>query len=265
MQTASQGLNVPLHQRVALVTGAESGIGAACSVAFARAGASVAVSYLKARERAEAVVVEAKKFGCDAASFECDVTDESAVESLLDAVNASLGRPDLLLNSAGLNQSGVQVADMPLNQWRRLLATDLTGAFLTCRRFVRDLRNTQAAGVIINISSIHENIMRAGAADYASAKGGLRNLTRTLALECAPLIRVNDIAPGMILTPMNARAEVDAEYRAKLEASIPLRRAGHAEEVAQLAVFLASPAASYITGGSFVIDGGLSLVLGQGA
>jgi glucose 1-dehydrogenase len=198
-------------------------------------------------------------------TIQCDVSDEASVERAFDQAQA-LGRPNILINSAGLNQSGVKVADMSLAQWRRLLDTDLTGSFLTCRRFIRDLRAANAAGRIVNISSIHAEVVRAGAADYASAKAGLRNLTRTLALECAPLqINVNAIEPGMILTPMNARAETDAAYRAQLESNIPWGRAGRADEVAQLALYLCSPEAGYVTGASFVIDGGLSLVLGQGA
>jgi glucose 1-dehydrogenase len=155
---------------------------------------------------------------------------------------------------------------MALAQWERLLRTDLTGSFLTCRRFVRDLRAAGRPGRVINISSIHAKVVRAGAADYDSAKGGLRNLTATLALEAAPWrINVNAVAPGMILTPMNARAVADQAYRQSLEASIPWGRAGTAEEVAKVAVFLASPAADYITGTTITIDGGLSLVLGQKA
>jgi glucose 1-dehydrogenase len=177
-----------------------------------------------------------------------------------------LGLPTILVNSAGLNQSGVKVADMSLAQWERLLGSDLTGPFLTSRRFVQDLRTAKLPGAIINISSIHAEAVRAGAADYCSAKGGLKNLTETMALECAPLgITVNAIAPGMILTPMNGRAVADPLYRKSLEADVPLGRAGRAEEVAALAAYLASPAATYITGASLVIDGGLSLLLAEGA
>ena len=254
-----------LENRAAFVTGAESGIGAACAVALAEAGAAVAVCYLRDSDGA-AETVSRISAGAGGAAIQCDVTSEESVEAAFDAAREAVGEPDILINSAGLNQTGVAVADMPLAQWRRLIATDLTGAFLTCRRFIRDLKSSGREGRIVNISSIHAEVVRAGAADYGAAKGGLRNLTRTLALECAPLgINVNAIDPGMILTPMNARAEADAAYRASLEKSIPLGRAGRADEVAQLALYLASPAAAYITGASFTIDGGLSLVLGQGA
>src|SRR5262249_10584715 len=150
----------------------------------------------------------------------------------------------------------VGVADMSTEQWRRLQDTDLTGAFFTCRRFLRERREAKRGGAIINISSIHGDVVRAGAADYVAAKAGLNGLTRTLAREAAPHgITINAIAPGMILTPMNARAKQDSAYRAQLENSIPLQRAGRAEEVADLATYLASPAASYITGAVLVIDG----------
>ncbi|HVY84459.1 MAG TPA: SDR family oxidoreductase [Caulobacterales bacterium] len=252
--------------RVALVTGAESGIGAACAAALARAGAAVAFCYFRDVNAAEAGADEARRFGVGAISVQMDVSAEASVEAAFDRVDGELAVADILVNSAGLNQSGVFVADMSLAQWSRLIATDLTGAFLTCRRFIRDLRAAKRGGRIVNISSIHAQAMRAGAADYDSAKGGLRNLTRTLALECAPLgINVNAVDPGMILTPMNARAVADEAYRRQLEASIPLNRAGKPEEVAKLVRFLCSADADYITGASFTIDGGLSLVLGQGA
>ncbi len=222
---------------VALVTGAESGIGAACAESLGQAGASIALCYFHDEAGARAIADRVQSFGAHILTIQCDVSDEVSVGHAFDQAQ-ELGHPSILINSAGINQSGVAVADMPLAQWRRLLDTDLTGAFLTCRRFIRDLRAAQRPGRIVNISSIHAEVVRAGAADYASAKAGLRNLTRTLALECAPLkINVNSIEPGMILTPMNARAETDAAYRTQLEVNIPWGRAGRAEEVAELARF----------------------------
>jgi glucose 1-dehydrogenase len=255
-----------MNGRTALVTGAESGIGRACAVAFAAAGANVGIIYFKDSAAADETRAGVEASGAKAVTMAADVGDEAAVHAAFDKMAATLGMPDILVNSAGLNQSGTAVADMALAQWQRVLATDLTGPFLTGRRFVRDLRAAGRRGSIINISSIHAQVVRAGAADYDSAKGGLRNLTATLALECAALkINVNAIAPGMILTPMNERAVEDAGYRTSLETAIPWGRAGKAEEVAGLAVFLASPAADYITGATITIDGGLSLMLGQGA
>src|SRR5690349_3175496 len=127
-----------LHNRVALVTGAESGIGAACAIAQAKAGASVAVCYFNNRDAADEVVRIASRADASAKAIQCDVRDETSVENAFDSAR-TLGVPDILINSAGLNESGVAVADMPSAQWRRLLDTDLTGAVLTCRRFIRDL------------------------------------------------------------------------------------------------------------------------------
>jgi glucose 1-dehydrogenase len=153
---------------------------------------------------------------------------------------------------------------MDLERFQHTLSVDLVGPFLTCRGFARRAGNN--GGRIVNVSSIHERAPRAGGADYGAAKGGLAQLTATLALELAPRgISVNGIAPGMILTPMNQSA-VDSpiELKAK-EAMIPWGRAGRAEEVAELAAFLLSDAADYITGATVTIDGGLSLTFAQGA
>ncbi len=255
-----------LEGRIAFVTGGESGIGAACVAALGAAGAAVAVAYFRDKAAAEAGVSAVEQLGGKAVAIQVDVADEDSVEAGFDAATKALGTPDILVNSAGLNMSGVRVADMSLDQWNGLLATDLTGSFLTSRRLVRDLQQGGGPGAIINITSIHAFAMRMGGADYDAAKGGQANLTRTLALEVADRgITVNAIAPGMILTPMNDRAMTDSDYRETLAENIPMKRAGRPDEVAGLAVFLASSAAAYITGAEFVIDGGLSLVQGTGA
>ncbi len=251
--------------RCVLVSGAESGIGAACAIAFGALGDNVAVLFHDARNDASDTVAKVKAAGGEAIAVQCNVGDESSVEAAFVAAEQAFGRVTVLVNSAGINMSGVPVRQMPLSTWQRMLDTDLTGAFLLSRRFVRD-RPANMPGTIIHISSIHAYAVRAGGADYCAAKGGLTNLIETLAIEEAPNgIRVNAIEPGMILTPMNERASADPVYRRTLEQNIPLKRAGRAEEVAELAVFLASDKASYITGARIVIDGGLSLMQALGA
>ena len=254
-----------LAGRIAAVAGGASGVGAACALALAAAGADVALLVHQDDDAAIKVEGAITMLGRRGKRFAVDVGDETQVEGAFDAIVATLGVPDILVNSAGLNQSGVAVADMELAQWNQLLRIDLTSSFLTSRRFVRNLPDKGETGAIVNVTSIHAFAMRAGGADYTTAKGGQANLTSTMAIECAPLgITVNAIAPGMILTPMNAEAN-DPKRRAAMECAIPLGRAGTPEEVAKLAVFLVSSDAAYITGATVVIDGGLSLMIGLGA
>jgi glucose 1-dehydrogenase len=255
-----------LNGRIALVTGGESGIGAACAVALGAAGASVAVLYYADPTAAGTVRDTIIAAGGNAMIVQADVGDEALVAQAFEAVTAELGTPDLLINSAGLNMSNVPVADMELAQWDRLIRTDLTGAFLTSRALVRGLRDAKKPGRIVNISSIHATAVRYGGADYCSAKAGLDNLTRTMAVECGPLkIGVNAIAPGMILTPMNKAAQADPKILEAADEHIPWGRAGKAEEVANLAVYLCSDKADYITGAIITIDGGLTLEQALGA
>ncbi|WP_241214902.1 SDR family oxidoreductase [Sphingomonas sp. S-NIH.Pt15_0812] len=253
-------------ERTVIVTGAESGIGAACAEAFGATGARVAILFYQDQAAADATAAAVSKAGGTAMTVQAHVDDEASVDRAFAAVEAAWGPAAVLVNSAGLNMSGVTVRDMTLAQWRRLLDTDLTGAFLTSRRFLTGRGEAKGDAAILHISSIHAYAVRAGGADYCAAKGGLSNLVETLAIEEAPRgIRVNAIEPGMILTPMNARAESDDAYRRTLEQNIPLGRAGQPSEVAELAVFLASDQARYITGARIVIDGGLSLMQALGA
>jgi glucose 1-dehydrogenase len=253
-------------QRCVVVTGAESGIGAACAVAFGAAGDDVAVFYYvdedKARITAEAVIAA----GGRAKTIRCAVDDEHSVDAAFAEAEEAFGPARVAVNSAGINMAGVPVREMALDEWQRMIGTDLTGAFLVSRRFLKGRGDSTEPASLIHISSIHAEVVRAGGADYCAAKGGLTRLVQTLALEeAARGIRVNAIRPGMILTPMNARAVEDLAYRASLEKNIPMLRAGRPEEVAAMALWLASDEAGYVTGASFTIDGGLSLLLGQGA
>ena len=254
-----------LQDHIAIVTGGESGIGAACARALGKAGARVVITYFKDKAAADRVCA-AIGDTTRAIAVQADVGNEDSVAGLFSACAQAFGTPDLLVNSAGLNMTGVLLVDMELAQFDRVIRSDLYGPFLTCRALVRGLEGRDASGRIVNISSIHEKAPRAGGVDYDAAKGGLSQLTATLALELAPKrIAVNGVAPGMILTPMNERAVHDAAYRKTLEAAIPWGRAGTPHDVARLVLFLLSPDAEYITGTTVTIDGALSLTVAQGA
>ncbi|MBB3858801.1 glucose 1-dehydrogenase [Novosphingobium hassiacum] len=252
----------------AIVTGGESGIGRACALALGRSHVPVVLTYYADKTAADAVVAAIAQAGGQALACQCDVGHEAAVDALFASAEARFGPVHMLVNSAGLNMSDTPVESMELGQFDRVLKADLYGPFLTCRRFVRglDRRRGDAPARIVNVSSIHERAPRAGGLDYDAAKGGLAQLTATLALELAPRqIAVNAVAPGMILTPMNQSALDDPQVLATKQAAIPWGRAGTANEVADLVLFLLSDKATYITGTTVTIDGALSLTVAQGA
>jgi glucose 1-dehydrogenase len=251
--------------RCVIVTGAESGIGRACAVAFGALGDKVAIFYHSDTAGADETAEAVKQAHGESITVQCSVNEEASVDAAYAATVKAFGAPSVLVNSAGLNMSGVTVRDMALAQWQRLLDTDLTGAFLASRRFLTT-RDTGNPGSIVHISSIHAYAVRAGGADYCAAKGGLSNLVETLAIEeAANGVRINAVEPGMILTPMNEKASTDPTYRKTLECNIPMGRAGQPEEVAALVRWLCSSEASYITGARIAIDGGLSLMQALGA
>lgn len=257
------------HRKVArtvVVTGGSSGIGAACANAFGQEGDSIVVCYYSGQDEANAICKAVEAAGGKAMALKLDVRHEAEVENMFDSVLQRFGTPQVLVNSAGLNMAGKKVVDMDKATWDALIDTDLSGSFLTCRRMLREVQKTKLSGRIINISSIHAQAMRSGGAGYDSAKAGLDALTKTLALETAAHnITVNAIAPGMILTRMNEHAMEDKAFLKTSVSHIPARRAGKADEVARLAVYLASPDAAYITGATITIDGGLSLMQAVGA
>ena len=255
-----------LRDEIAIVTGSGSGIGQATAIAFAEEGADVAVTYLDDRAGAELTLHAVEAAGQRAILVQLDQRRPDSVADLFRETREQLGTPTILVNNAGVDASGEHVKDLSIEEWDNEIKTNLYGPFYCCREFINGLAHTDRHGTIINITSVHEEIPRAGAAGYDASKGGLRNLTRTLALELAERnINVNNIALGMVLTPMNQAALENPRVRQQQVQSIPMKRAAEPEEIARAAVFLASEDARYIHGVSLVIDGGLMQNQGQGA
>ena len=255
-----------LEGEIAIITGSDSGIGQAIAIDFAKAGADVVVTYFHDKNGALLTGKKIEGTGRRVFVTQLDVRDSDKVADFFQIVQGQLGIPTILVNNAALDDSGVPVKDMSLEHWDNIIRTNLYGPFYCCQRFIRGLDGTDKHGTIINITSVHQEIPRAGAAAYDVSKGGLRNLTTTLALELAEKnINVNNIAPGMILTPMNQSALDDPQVLKQQVQSIPMKRAGQPEEIAHVAVFLASDKARYIHGATIVVDGALMLFQGQGA
>lgn len=257
-----QTMNI-LKGKTAIVTGSSSGIGKAIAILFGKEGANVAVTYHSGKERAEEVVEEIARYGVKTKAYELDAANEEEVKKFFAEVDADFGDVTILVNDAGINGSGIPVEDMSTEVWDRVIKTNLYGPFFCSREFLQMKKKygTYKGSRIINISSIHQFINVAGNANYNASKAGLRNLAYTLALELADReLTVNNIAPGMILTPINEKV-IDNPTRLKqAEAIIPFHRAGKPEEVANVALFLASDASSYVTGSTYNVDGALSIL-----
>ena len=246
-----------LKGQVVLITGASSGIGRATAEAMAREGARVGVNYLKNQKGAEEAVEAIRKAGGEAAAMRADVTRLEEVLALVAAMRRQWGRIDILVNNAGDLLARRTLKDMTEDYWDQVMDLNLKSPFL-CTQAVWEEMAARKSGCIINVTSIAaRNGGGLGAAAYAAAKGGVLTYTKALAKELAPHgIRVNAIAPGVIATPYHERYS-PPELMAKLVASIPVGRAGTSEEVADVIVFLASPAARYLQGETVEVNGGM--------
>ncbi len=252
-----------LKGKTALVTGSSSGIGKAIAILFAQEGANVIVTYHSGKDRADAVINEISGYGVKAKAYEVNVGDEAEVKKLFSEVDAEFGDFHILVNNAGINGSGIPVEDMSTEIWDNVIKTNLYGPFFCSREFLQLKKKykTYKGSRIINVTSIHEYVNVPGNANYNASKSGMRNFAYTLALELASReMTVNNIAPGMILTPINEKVIDDPQKLAAAEAIIPFHRGGKPEEVANVALFLASDGSSYVTGSTYVVDGALSIL-----
>ena len=246
-----------LTGQVALITGASSGIGHATAIAAARQGARVAVNYLKNQKGAEEAVEAICKEGGDALAIRADVTRQDEVHALVAATRKQFGRIDVLVNNAGDLIARRTLKDMTEEYWDQIMDLNLKSVFL-CTQAVWEEMAARKSGIVINVSSIAgRNGGGLGAAAYATAKGGLITYTKSLAKELAPYgIRVNGINPGVIATPYHERYS-PPELMAKMVANIPQGRPGTSEEIADVILFLASPAARYVLGETVEVNGGM--------
>jgi glucose 1-dehydrogenase len=246
-----------LENKVAVITGSSSGIGSAIALAFAKEGAAVAVDYRSHPDEAKEIVEQVERFGGRAISVHADVSSPEDVKNLIQKAVEEFGRLDVMINNAGMEEK-MPFLETPLDVWNKTIAVNLTGAWLGCQEAAKQMVSQGGSGRILNISSVHEDLPMPTNSPYCATKGGLRMLMRTIAVELAPHnITVNNIAPGAVATPMDAPLEEDANKMQQLLSEIPLRRMGKPEEVAALAVYLASDDAAYVTGSTFVIDGGM--------
>ncbi|MGW6293883.1 SDR family oxidoreductase [Streptomyces sp. NPDC055058] len=243
------------HRRVAVITGADSGIGRATAVRLAESGLDVGITWHTDRRGAEETAEEVRAHGRRAETAPMDLTRLPAAADAVDDLTARLGRIDVLVNNAGTGTM-TPFLDLDLDTVRAVLDVDLVGPFLCGQKAARHMIRQGDGGRVVNITSVHEHQPRVGAAPYCAAKGGLGLLTQVMALELAEHgITVNAVAPGEIATPMTGQEDTDPHTESR--PGIPLGRPGDAREVAAVVAFLAGPDASYVTGASWSVDGGM--------
>jgi glucose 1-dehydrogenase len=246
-----------LQNKVAIVTGSGSGIGQSIAIRLASEGATVVVDYRSHPEQADDTKAKCEACGGKAITIQADVSVLADIQRLIDETYKQLGRCDILVNNAGI-EIEAPFWDVTEKDYDAVLNVNLKGAFFLTQAFVRRLRDAKLPGRVINISSVHEDMVFPHFSTYCVSKGGIRMLMRDLAVELGPLgITVNNIAPGAIATPINTKLLDSKPELNALLANIPLGRMGTPEDVAGVALFLASDDGAYCTGSTFIVDGGL--------
>jgi glucose 1-dehydrogenase len=247
-----EGCLMELEGKVAIVTGAATGIGRAIAARLSADGAKVAINYRGSQDEAEALDEELPR----SITVQADVSDPEQVREMVERVARELGPPSILVNNAGMEKQQ-SLLELSLDNWQTTLGVNLTGPFLCLQACARRMAQN-GGGSIVNISSIHEDVPFPGFAAYCAAKGGLRMLMRDAAAELAEHgIRVNHVAPGAIATPINEETLNDPEKVQRLKELIPLQRVGQPDEVAEVVAFLASERSRYVTGSTYYVDGGM--------
>ena len=246
-----------LENKVAVVTGSSSGIGEAIALAFAANGTAVVVNYSRHEDAAQEVLQKIEAAGGKGLVVGADVSDPKEVEAMVQQAADAFGGLDIMVNNAGMERK-MPFLETPFEVWQETIAVNLTGTWLGCQAAAKRMVAQGKGGRIINVSSVHEDLAMPTNAPYCATKGGARMLMRTLAVELAPHdITVNNIAPGAIDTPMDAPLKEQPDQMKELLSEIPLGRMGKPEEVANLALFLASDDSSYVTGSTLFVDGGM--------
>lgn len=243
---------------VAIITGSDSGIGRAAAVILARQGWDVGVTWHEDEQGARETADEVREAGARAEVRQLDLTNLDQVQPVIGSLVEALGGVNALVNNAGTGAS-TPFLEMELGEWRQVIDTDLTGAYLAAQEAARRMVEAGDGGRIVNVTSVHEHVPKSGSSAYCAAKGGLGLLTKVMALELAEHgITVNAVAPGEIATPMTMQE--DEEVGEKERPMVPLGRPGDAREIGAFIAFLCSPEAAYATGASIVVDGGMLLM-----
>ena len=251
-------MNINLDQKRALVTGGNSGIGEAIVLALAEAGAKVAINYVSHPEIAASLVQQIQAKGSKAIALQTDVSDADAVAKMFADMDAAWGGIDILINNAGIDGSSALAWEADLAEWRKVIEINLFGAFYCAREALKRMV-PKKSGVVLNISSVHEQIAWSGHSSYTASKAATSMLTKTLAQEAAPHgVRVLAVGPGAIKTPINKSVWSDPKSMQDLLEKIPLQRIGEPDEIARMVVVLVSDVASYVTGRTIFVDGGMT-------